>query len=123
MVIGADAPARLDKALAALVPQEASLSRSRLMKMIAEGDVSRGGVVVTDAKAKVIEGEEYALRLAPAVAVETLAELGLEPDSAGKRVVVTIQSREKARVLAALARNGVEIDDFELERGSWTGQQ
>ncbi|HBY44830.1 MAG TPA: hypothetical protein DEU95_04965, partial [Chloroflexi bacterium] len=56
-------------------------------------------------------------------AVETLAELGLEPDSAGKRVVVTIQSREKARVLAALARNGVEIDDFELERGSWTGQQ
>ena len=74
VVIGADAPARLDKALAALVPQEASLSRSRLMKMIAEGDVSRGGVVVTDAKAKVIEGEEYALRLAPAVAVETLAE-------------------------------------------------
>ena len=56
-------------------------------------------------------------------AVETLAKLGLEPDSAGKRVVVTIQSREKARVLAALARNGVEIDDFELERGSWTGQQ
>lgn len=56
-------------------------------------------------------------------AVETLAELGLEPDHAGKRVMVTIHSREKARVLAALARNGVEIDDFELERGSWTGQQ
>ncbi len=56
-------------------------------------------------------------------AVETLSGLGLAPDLAGKRVMVTIHSREKARVLAALARNGVEIDDFELERGSWTGQQ
>ena len=74
VVIGADAPVRLDKALAGLVPEEASLSRSRLMKMIADGDVSRGGVVVVDAKAKVAEGEEYLLRLAPAVAVETLAE-------------------------------------------------
>jgi 23S rRNA pseudouridine1911/1915/1917 synthase len=72
--IGADAPARLDKALAAGVPEEAALSRSRLMKMIAEGAVLRDGLVVTDPKAKVAEGEVYTLRLDPAVAVETLPE-------------------------------------------------
>mgnify|MGYP003542612758 CR=1 FL=1 len=37
VTIGEDAPARLDKALAAAVPEEAALSRSRLMRMIAEG--------------------------------------------------------------------------------------
>lgn len=74
MVIGPDAPARLDKALAAAVPEEAALSRSRLMRMIAEGAVLRGGVAVTDPRAKVAEGEVYHLRLDPAVEVETLAE-------------------------------------------------
>jgi 23S rRNA pseudouridine1911/1915/1917 synthase len=66
------APNRLDKALAALVPEDAALSRSRLMKMIDEGDVLLEGVAVTNPKAKVAEGQVYALRLAPAVEVETL---------------------------------------------------
>ena len=74
VVIGPDAPVRLDKALAAAVPEEAALSRSRLMRMIAGGAVSRDGVAVTDPKAKVAEGEVYQLRLDPAAAVETLAE-------------------------------------------------
>ena len=74
LTIGAAAPNRLDKALAALVPEQAALSRSRLMRMIAEGAVSRGGVVVLDAKAKVAEGQVYDLRLDPAADVETLAE-------------------------------------------------
>ncbi len=74
VTIGPDAPNRLDKALAAAVPEEAALSRSRLMRMIAEGAVSRDGVVVTDLKAKVAEGEVYLVRLDPAVSVETLAE-------------------------------------------------
>ncbi len=45
LTIGDDTGLRLDKALAALVPEEAALSRSRLMRMIAEGAVSarRGG--------------------------------------------------------------------------------
>jgi hypothetical protein len=47
-----DAPPRLDKALAAAVPEEAALSRSRLMRMIEEGAVSRGGAVVRDPKAR-----------------------------------------------------------------------
>lgn len=74
LTIGEDAPARLDKALAALVPEQAALSRSRLMKMIDEGDVFLEGAAITNPKAKVAEGQVYALRLAPAVDVETLAE-------------------------------------------------
>lgn len=74
IVIGEDAAPRLDKALAAAVPEQAALSRSRLMKMIAEGDVLRDGVAVIDPKTKVRAGEIYDLILAPAVDVETLAE-------------------------------------------------
>ena len=74
ITIGADGPVRLDKALAALVPEAAALSRTRLMKMIDEGDVWRDDKVVTDPKTKVIAGEVYTLRLEPAVAVDTLAE-------------------------------------------------
>ena len=74
VVLGEDPPQRLDKALAAFVPEQAALSRSRLMKMIAEGDVSRAGMVMSDPKARAMAGEVYTLRLAPAVAVETRAE-------------------------------------------------
>ena len=74
VTIGEDAPNRLDKALAAAVPEEAALSRSRLMRMIAEGAVFREGLAVTDPKAKVAEGEVYTLRLDPAVEVATLPE-------------------------------------------------
>lgn len=55
--IGANPPNRLDKALARDVPEAANLSRSRLAKLIAEGAVVRAGEVLTDAKAKVAEGE------------------------------------------------------------------
>ncbi len=74
VTLGPDAPARLDKALAAAVPEEWALSRSRLMKMIAEGAVYLDGVAVTDAKAKVAEGQVYALHLEPATEVETRPE-------------------------------------------------
>ncbi len=58
-----DAPPRLDKALAAAVPEGASLSRSRLMRMIEDGAVSLGGVVVANPKAKVQPGETWEIRL------------------------------------------------------------
>jgi 23S rRNA pseudouridine1911/1915/1917 synthase len=74
VVIGEDAPLRLDKALAQAVPEAVALSRSRLMKMIDEGDVYFRGVAVTDPKTKVAEGQEYVLRLAPIADVATLAE-------------------------------------------------
>ena len=74
LTIGADAPNRLDKALAALVPEEAALSRSRLMRMIADGAVFRDGLAVMDAKAKVAAGQVYTLRLDPAITLDTLPE-------------------------------------------------
>jgi 23S rRNA pseudouridine1911/1915/1917 synthase len=74
VTIAAGAPNRLDKALAAAVPEQAALSRSRLSRMIAEGAVTRNGVAMTDQKAKVAEGEVYTLRLDPAASVETLPE-------------------------------------------------
>ena len=74
ITIGEDAPQRLDKALAQAVPEDAALSRSRLMKMIDEGDVLLAGVAVTNPKTKVKAGEAYTLILAPAVDVATLPE-------------------------------------------------
>jgi 23S rRNA pseudouridine1911/1915/1917 synthase len=74
VVIGAAPPERLDKALARDVPEEASLSRSRLAKLIAGGAVRRGGAAITDAKARAAEGEVYEIALGPAEAADTGAE-------------------------------------------------
>ena len=56
-VIADNPPKRLDKALSRDVPVEASLSRTRLAKLIAEGSVTLNGSVVTDPKHKVAGGE------------------------------------------------------------------
>ncbi|MEM9499546.1 MAG: RluA family pseudouridine synthase [Pseudomonadota bacterium] len=55
--IAADPPGRLDKALARDVPEGAALSRTRLARLIAGGCVRREGVVMTDPKARVQEGD------------------------------------------------------------------
>ena len=65
--IQADPPQRLDKALARDVPEQASLSRSRLMKLLQEGAVTVNGDLVTDAKAKVAEGDIIAIAVELAV--------------------------------------------------------
>ncbi len=65
---------RLDKALASAVPEAAALSRSRLMKMIAAGDVMRGEVAMRDPKARVTAGDVFTLRLAPPEDLDTLPE-------------------------------------------------
>ncbi|TQS73248.1 RluA family pseudouridine synthase [Rhodobacteraceae bacterium] len=70
-----DAPAdRLDKALAAVVPEGVALSRSRLTRLIAEGAVLRNGVAITDQKAKASEGEIYEIILEPAREIETVPQ-------------------------------------------------
>ncbi len=74
MVIGEAPPDRLDKALVREVPEEAALSRSRLMKMIAAGEVLKDGAPVTDPKARVAEGEVYELIVGAAADVDTLPE-------------------------------------------------
>ena len=48
---------RLDKALARDVPIDASLSRSRMARLLADGAVKVNGVVITDLRAKPIEGD------------------------------------------------------------------
>ena len=74
VVIGANPPDRLDKALARDVPEEASLSRSRLVKLIAEGAVTLRGDVVTNVKAKVVEGDVLLIAIEPPEDLEALPE-------------------------------------------------
>ena len=61
--INADPPARLDKALSRDVPVEASLSRTRLARLLEEGCVRVNGVVVTNAKAKVAEEDQVEIEV------------------------------------------------------------
>ncbi|SFR10491.1 23S rRNA pseudouridine1911/1915/1917 synthase [Poseidonocella sedimentorum] len=60
-VIAADPPPRLDKALARDVPESASLSRSRLVRLLADGAVAVNGAVVRAPKARVAEGDAVAI--------------------------------------------------------------
>ena len=71
--IGENPPPRLDKALARNVPERA-ISRSRLSRMIAEGTVEVNGVVVTDQKARVQEGDDIVIRVPEAVESHMLPE-------------------------------------------------
>ena len=61
--INADPPARLDKALSRDVPVEASLSRTRLARLLEEGCVRVNGAVVTNAKAKVAEEDQIEIEV------------------------------------------------------------
>ncbi|HQU67885.1 MAG TPA: RluA family pseudouridine synthase [Albidovulum sp.] len=72
--IGPNPPDRLDKALARDVPEEASLSRSRITRLLAEGAVSRAGLAITDAKARVAEGEVYKIAVPEAAETHTRPE-------------------------------------------------
>lgn len=74
IIIGEDAPARLDKALALYAPEDAALSRSRLAKLLDAGAVMKDGQVVSDAKAKVAAGEVFEVQLPEAVEFDVLPE-------------------------------------------------
>lgn len=74
VTIRPDPPRRLDKALARDVPEAAHLSRTRLAALLAEGAVTRGGVVVTDAKGAVAEGDVFEIAVAEAVEVDVRPE-------------------------------------------------
>ena len=74
VTIAATPPDRLDKALARDVPEQAALSRSRLARLIADGAVRWNGSVVTDAKARVAEGDVLAIQLEQALDVDTRPE-------------------------------------------------
>ena len=65
---------RLDRALAAAVPEGLGLSRSRLKALIAAGAVTRGGVALTDSSAKTQPGERLVIRLPASTPVRDVAE-------------------------------------------------
>jgi len=67
VIIGPNPPKRLDKALARDVPEGAELSRSRIARLIGEGAVMRAGVLMTDQKAKVAEGDVFDISVAAAI--------------------------------------------------------
>ena len=73
LVLGEEPVGRLDKVLAAVVPEEASLSRSRLTKLIEDGAVTRGTEVL-GLKTKVYIDDEIEIRIGAPEEVETVAE-------------------------------------------------
>lgn len=81
VVIGANPPERLDKALARDVPVAADLSRSRLARLLAEGAVRKGDEVVRNAKARVAKGDRFV------IAVEPPEELDASPEAIPLNVV------------------------------------
>ncbi|SDW98451.1 RluA family pseudouridine synthase [Roseicitreum antarcticum] len=74
VVIGPNPPDRLDKALARDVPEGAALSRSRLMRLIADGAVRRGAEVLDQPRARVAEGEVIEIAVTHGAEVDTVAQ-------------------------------------------------
>ncbi len=73
-VIADNPPKRLDKAIARDVPEEATLSRSRLAKLLAEGAITVNGVVATDQTGKIAAGDRVEITVEQAAEVEIVAE-------------------------------------------------
>jgi 23S rRNA pseudouridine1911/1915/1917 synthase len=74
VLIGPDPASRLDKALGDAVPEEEALSRSRLGRLIAEGAVAVNGAVVTDLRARVVDGDSVTITVREATEVDTAPE-------------------------------------------------
>jgi 23S rRNA pseudouridine1911/1915/1917 synthase len=72
--IQADPPARLDKAISRDAPEQASLSRTRLAKLIEAGEVTLNGVVVSSPKGKVSEGDVIQVTVPEAEVTDLIAE-------------------------------------------------
>ncbi|MEY8799962.1 RluA family pseudouridine synthase [Leisingera sp. XS_AS12] len=62
-VIAENPPKRLDKAVSRDVPEEASLSRTRLAKLIEAGALTVDGAVVQDPKARIEAGAQVAIEV------------------------------------------------------------
>jgi 23S rRNA pseudouridine1911/1915/1917 synthase len=75
VTLGPSPDQRLDKALAAAVPEALGLSRSRLQALIAEGAVARpDGRMLIDPRLRVEPGAELVLTLPPALPVAAAPE-------------------------------------------------
>ncbi len=74
MEISDNPPPRLDKALALDAPVEASLSRSRLVKLIEGGAVSHDGQIIRELKTKAKPGQIWQVSIEEAVDYDTKPE-------------------------------------------------
>ncbi|MDE4133707.1 RluA family pseudouridine synthase [Phaeobacter sp. QD34_3] len=80
-VIAENPPKRLDKAVSRDVPEEATLSRTRLARLIDEGALTVDGVVTRDPKARVEEGAVIA------VTVEEASDSHIGPEEIPLEVI------------------------------------
>lgn len=80
-IIAENPPSRLDKALSRDVPAQESLSRTRLARLVTDGAVQIAGQVVTDAKAKVAEGDEIV------ITIETAEDSHIGPEDIPLEVI------------------------------------
>lgn len=55
-------------------------------------------------------------------ALTAMQRLGVPAAGTGKVLAVDVHERRKAEVITILAREGVDITDFEVERGRWNAQ-
>jgi ABC-type multidrug transport system ATPase subunit len=55
-------------------------------------------------------------------ALTTMERMGLPATGSGHVLAVDVQEQRKAEVITLLAREGVDIADFEVERGTWNVQ-
>ncbi|MEM1361951.1 MAG: RluA family pseudouridine synthase [Pseudomonadota bacterium] len=74
ITIADDPPPRLDKALARDAPEEEGLSRTRLARLIASGQVRRGADILSDPRAKVRAGDVLFLTVPPEIEIEARPE-------------------------------------------------
>lgn len=74
ITIDANPPPRLDKALARDVPEDAHLSRSRIAKLLGDGQIRQNGSVVTDAKARTSEGAVFEITVEDAAPTDMTPE-------------------------------------------------
>jgi len=74
LTLAENPPSRLDKAIAAAVPEAASLSRSRLARLIEAGQVRVNGAVEVSQKARVVEGDVVEITVPEAAPTHVEAE-------------------------------------------------
>jgi len=73
-LIQPDPPKRLDKALSRDVPEDADISRSQMVQLMAKGAIAIDGQTLTDTKAKPQAGQTVTINVPDATDVETVAQ-------------------------------------------------
>jgi len=87
---------------------------------VVQGQVSREGFLdYLEADSRLLLYPEHGDLTA---ALDELGRLGYRAQPSGRAVAVSTGARETGRIIGELARAGVMVDDFALERGRWNAQ-